>query len=532
MNILSRSWYVRAGCVLVGTVMVGTWGCGGPDTRPPETVITASPPEVSDSPQATFNFDCNEDVCTFECRLDSGDWAFCSLTVSYYDLEDGDHIFEVRATDGSGNVEEPPVQHTWTVSLLWSKTYGGSGDDFAVSLEKSADGGYLVAGGTYSFGFGDGDAWVLKLRSDGRVAWEWSYGEMTEDGVSLVRERGGSGFLLAGMTIWDLWVVALDPDGSISWQNAYGGTGYDFARSIEVTSDGGYIVAGSTESFGAGIRNAWVLKLNPDGSVAWQKAYGDQGIEYCYAVRETGDGGYIAAGGTDSFGSGEFDIWLLRLDSAGTVLWQKAFGGEQMEYVYSVLETSGGHFLVVGVSESFPPGGRDAWLLELDSNGAVVWQKAYGGGYHDFAAAAIETNNGGYVVVGGTESFGSGAADMWMLRLDGGGAVLWEKAYGGIDDDVAWAVQPTDSGGYILAGVTGSFGAGGADVWVLKVDVMGEIEFDPLSGAAVTDSSAMVVNTSAAGVDTGVLEVVTSAEPVESGTVADWTDATVEQQAP
>lgn len=507
-------------------------GCNGGDTSPPETTLVSTPEDPSSYREATFTFDCDEEVCVFECRLDSGEWTFCTTTQTYTGLSDGSHTFEVRATDGSENVDPTPAAYTWTVSLLWANAYGGDFDDVAASIRKTGDRCYLVSGGTYTFGYGDEDAWVMKLESDGTVAWERSYGGLTTEWFNPIRETGTGEYIAAGSSAGDVWVVKLDADGWILWQKVYGGADADYARSLECTRDGGYVITGSTESFGSGLRSIWTLKLDAAGEVEWQKTYGDVYIDYAYAVTQTFDGGYAVAGGTESFGAGGFDLWILRLDSGGSILWQKTYGGAENEYPASILETEDGRFLVVGASESFAAGGLDAWLLLLDSNGGIVWQKAYGGGYHDFASAAVETNSGGFVVVGGTESFGAGHTDAWVLRLTDEGTVVWEKTYGGDVNDQALSVQQTDAGGYIFAGTTESFGAGGEDAWIVKVDVLGEIEFDSATGAGSSESSSTVMNTDVSVTDSGALEADTMGEPVTGSAVAADSSSFVESQTP
>jgi len=279
------------------------------------------------------------------------------------------------------------------------------------------------------------------------------------------------------------------------WAKTYGGSGYDYAHSIQQTSDGGYIVAGSTESFGAGGKDFWVLKLDSSGTVEWQKTYGGGGNDWNSSIQQTSDGGYIVAGSTESFGAGGKDFWVLKLDSNGTVMWQKTYGGSSYDGAYSIQQTQDGGYIVAG---SF---GGDAWVLKLNSSGNVQWQKTYGGSSYDFAHSIQQTEDGGYIVAGETESFGAGGYDFWVLKLDSSGNVEWQKTYGGNTDDYNYtqSIQQTSDGGYIMAGETYSFGVGWPDFWVLKVDSSSNVEWQKTYGGSEWDRAHSIQQTSDGG---------------------------------
>ncbi|HOQ40376.1 MAG TPA: hypothetical protein PK561_08220, partial [Fervidobacterium sp.] len=208
-------------------------------------------------------------------------------------------------------------------SLAWEKTFGGSGEDQAASIQQTTDGGYIVAGYTYSFGVGNSDIYVLKLNSDGSLAWEKTFGGSGEDYTYSIQQTTDGGYIVAGWTNSfgvgnsDVYVLKLNSDGSLEWQKTFGGNGEDQATSIQQTTDGGYIVAGGTTSFGAGNYDVYVLKLNSDGSLAWQKTSGGNGGDWALSIQQTTDEGYIVAGYTNSFGSGDYDVYILKLDSNG-----------------------------------------------------------------------------------------------------------------------------------------------------------------------------------------------------------------------
>jgi len=378
----------------------------------------------------------------------------------------------------------------------WAKTYGGSSGDWAYSVQQTSDGGYIVAGHTESFGAGGTDFWVLKLASNGSVDWQKTYGRTEDDFARSIQQTSDGGYIVAGDTgsfgaeVSDFWVLKLASNGNVDWQKTYGGSDGDEVWSVQQTSDGGYIVAGQTWSFGAGSSDFWVLKLASNGNVDWQKTYGDSDGDAAYSVQQTSDGGYIVAGHTELFGDGFSDFWVLKLASNGSVDWQKTYGGSDGDRAWSVQQTSDGGYIVAGFTDSFGAGSSDFWVLKLTSNGNVDWQKTYGGTEDDFARSIQQTSDGGYIVAGDTESFGAaGDNDFWVLKLASDGSVDWQKTYGGSGGDIAYPVQQTADGGYIVAGNTRSFGAGSSDFWVLRLDESGSIPECPLgvdSDASVT----------------------------------------------
>ncbi len=342
----------------------------------------------------------------------------------------------------------------------WAATYGVSGYANASSIQQTTDGGYIVAGYTYSFGSGAWDIWVLKLDSGGNLEWQKTYGGSGYEFAESIQQTRDGGYIVAGYTwsfgagFYDFWVLKLDSDGNVEWQKAYGGSGHEYAGSIQQTSDGGYILAGSTTSFGAGGRAFWVLKLDSGGNVEWQKAYGGSGGESANSIQQTTDGGYVVAGGTGSFGDGYNDMWVLKLDSDGNVQWQKTYGGPSYDNAHSIQQTADGGYIVAG-SKSFGVGGpADFWVLKLDSDGNVEWQKAYGGPTsNEYAHSIQQTTDGGYIVAGYTAFFNIYSANFWVLKLDSGGNVQWQKSYGGSEGSgLASSIQQTSDSGYIVTG--------------------------------------------------------------------------------
>ncbi len=399
------------------------------------------------------------------------------------------YYFIVRARDLALNTDTNTVERSAkTQCIAWAKTYGGADEDFAYSIQQTTDGGYIVAGYTYSSGTGY-DFWVLKLNSTGGIVWQRTYGGTYDDFAYSIQQTSDGGYIVAGYTgsfgagSNDLWVLKLNSTGGIVWQRTYGGTGTDWAWSIRQTSDGGYVVAGYTDSFGAGSGDLWVLKLNSTGGIVWQNTYGGTtGLDIAYSIQQTTDGGYIVAGGTGSFGAGSGDLWVLKLNSTGGIVWQNAYGDTGDDPAFSIQQTSDGGYIVAGYTGSFGAGSNDLWVLKLNSTGGIVWQRTYGGTGNDGARSIQQTTDGGYIVAGYTGSFGAGSNDLWVLKLDSAGGIVWQRTYGGTDDDAARSIQQTSDGGYIVAGETYSFGLGGicgegycSDFWVLKLNSDGTL---------------------------------------------------------
>jgi hypothetical protein len=270
----------------------------------------------------------------------------------------------------------------------------------------------------------------------------------------------------------------------------------------------------------------WVLKLDANGNVVWQKMYGGAGNDYSPSIQETSDNGFILAGGTASFGAGAGDFWVLKLDSNGNAVWQKTYGGSSDDQAWSMQVTSDNGFIVAGLTWSNGADYRDYWVLKLDANGNVVWQKAYGGSYDEIAQSIQETSDGGFIVAGVTRPYGACCRDYWVLKLDANGNVVWQKTYGGASNDWPFSIQETSDGGFIVAGVTESYGAGEGDILVLKLDANGDIPRCDL----IQDTYVVPVNTNAIPADTNITPVNTSATVNNTEVVPVITDAAIEEQ--
>ncbi len=367
-----------------------------------------------------------------------------------------------------------------SLGASWFKTFGGNEQDTATSIQETPEGSYILVGYTESLGAGDYDAFVIKLDGEGNVLWERTLGGPGREEANSVVQTSDEGYVIVGSTRSsgaggnDIWVVKLDGDGNIQWQKTLGDSGRDEAYSIRETSDGDYILAGFMESSGRGY-DLLVVKLEKNGSVQWYKTLGGTGDDWAFSLQQTSDGGYIVAGVTESFGAGRSDAWVIKLDGDGRVQWQKIFGGFDNDWFFSIRQTSEGSYVAVGVTESFGAGRSDAWIVKLDKDGKTQWLKTLGGSGQDRFKSVYETEDG-YIAVGGTKSFGAGESDVWIVKLSKNGSVQWQRTFGGPNKEEANAVVKASDGAYVIAGRTESFGSGEYDAWAMKLDRYGNIQ--------------------------------------------------------
>jgi uncharacterized delta-60 repeat protein len=360
---------------------------------------------------------------------------------------------------------------------LWTRTYGGIEAERCWSVRQTSDGGYIVAGFTESFGAGDKDFYLVKTNSQSEPLWTRTYGGGYWDNAYSVQQTADGGYIVAGYTnsfgagSWDFYLVKTNSLGDPLWTRTYGGSHFDEASSVQQTADGGYIVAGVTYSFGAGTpgyTNMYLVKTDSLGDTLWTRTYGGSHYDWANSVQQTADGGYIVAGYTWSFCADSGDFYLVKTNSLGDTLWTRTYGGSGGDYAYSVQQTADGGYIVAGTTESFGAGGWDFYLVKTNSLGDALWTRTYGGSSHDEASSVQQTADGGYIVAGFTYSFGAGGWDFYLVKTNSLGDTLWTRTYGGSDLDMAYSVQQTADGGYIVAGGTWSFGAGVSDFYLIK----------------------------------------------------------------
>jgi len=381
---------------------------------------------------------------------------------------------------------------------LWTKTYGGILNDEGRSVQQTSDGGYIIVGGTDSFGAGNGDVYLIKTDANGDTLWTKTYGGMNDDDEGMsVDQTSDSGYIIVGGTDCygagnsDVYLIKTDASGDTLWTKTYGGINDDDGMSVQETSDSGYIIGGYTNSFGAGEEDIYLIKTDISGDTLWTRTYGGTLEDVGFSVQQTSDSGYIVAGLTESFGAP--CGYLVKTDVSGDILWTKTYRKEGIwDGLFSVDQTSDNGYIMTGFTYSLGGSGLDVWLIKTIANGDTLWTSTYGGDSIDTGSSVKQTSDSGYVVVGYTRSFGAGSWDVWLIKTAANGDTIWTKTYGGTDTDWGSAVQQTSDSGYIVAGYTESFGAGGNDVWLLKIAPEPGIEEDKVEAVKSSNFGATI----------------------------------------
>lgn len=355
--------------------------------------------------------------------------------------------------------------------ILHEQTFGGLNVDYNYAMINGSDGGYIMAGHTLSFGAGATDAWIVKVDVEGNHEWNCTYGGMGSDvAISIITTPDG-GYAGIGLTEsygsgdYDAWLFKIDNVGQIQWNQTYGGPAMDYGSSVVLTPDGGYVICGYTESFGLGVRDVYLIKTDDSGNMLWNKTYGGYNSERGSSIILTADGGFLLIGLTETSSVGSQDIWIVKTDSNGNQLWNRTIGGSNNDFPYAGIPSLDGGFLITGLTESFGAGSSDAWLVKIDQNGFHEWNRTFGGSALDYTTTIIPAHDNGYVLAGRTTSFGEGGQDMWLIKTNSFGELEFNQTFGGISADVAYGVIENGNTGFSLAGRTSSYGAGAEDIW-------------------------------------------------------------------
>ena len=349
----------------------------------------------------------------------------------------------------------------------WARAWGGAVDDVAHAILAGADGALTAAGETQSAGAGSSDVWVAGL-GEASVGPAVVLGGPGEDKAFSIRPAGVRKAVLCGATTsitggWDAWFMQWDLEGRADWTTFLGTSGDEWAYSIYQTADGTFRVCGQIFSDGAVGGDAWALALDAAGGVLWQYRYGGPLEDWTYTIVPTADGGSLLAGGTQSFGSGDWDGWLLKIAADGSPVWQKTYGGSGEDVFYALVPTTDGNFIAAGQTSSWGAGGSDVWVVKVDPEGNVLWQNVVGSPDNDTAFAADATPDGGAVVAGQKGEIGPASGDAWITRWDARGGLLWQTSAGGMAPERLYGAAVGADGRIFGAGRTSSAGQGGKD---------------------------------------------------------------------
>ncbi|MES2573769.1 MAG: T9SS type A sorting domain-containing protein [Bacteroidota bacterium] len=416
--------------------------------------------------------------------------------------------------------------------ILWEKSYGGKHAEYLFDAQPTADYGFILVGSSLSDktgnktgeNNGDLDYWVWKMNESGELDWQKSFGGSGFDLLQSIKNTKDGGFILAGTSgsnigfqkkenckgNTDFWLIKLDANGEEQWQKTIGGSSQDDLLCVFQTRDGGYMLGGSSSSSPEIIKNDnsnekkivnskpdlyakseksrgnmdyWIVKLNKNGEVQWQKTYGGEYADLLRSMEQTKDGGYILGGYSNSSQSGEKadatngigDYWIVKIDDTGNIEWQKTYGGNGDNQLYVIHQTEDGGYIAGGNSNSTSSlcsiggnvrSGTDFWVLKMDEKGEVVWTETYDFGKVDILTSLVENKDhtyliGGYSSPGPSEKKGgkatkteTGINDYIALKIDGKGEKLWDKTVGSEGEDILRKLIETRDGGYLMAGTS------------------------------------------------------------------------------
>jgi gliding motility-associated-like protein len=409
----------------------------------------------------------------------------------------------------------------------WERAFGTSGYNYLYQSQQTADGGYIL-GGTVpqavlsSVNQFAPDYWVVKLNAVGTKEWERTFAGRGIDEVHDVRQTTDGGYIVGGSSgspvsadksqgsrgSIDYWVIKLDANGNKQWDKTFGGDDVDVLQCVRQTADGGYLLAGSSQSSQSGDKSQgtqgnfdyWVVKLDANGAKQWDHTFGGSDRDDLFGLQQTADQGYIiggyslsgASGSKSQASRGGYDYWVVKLDANGQKQWDKTYGGTDNDYLYALVQTTDGGYMLGGVANSGQSGDKSQprpggyWVLKLAANGAKQWDRTYSGNGGDILQSLQQTADGGYLFGGASLSGaagdktepGRGGNDYWIIKTDLGGTKEWDRTAGGSDIDNLTSVQQTTDGGYLLGGASTSGASGDKsqasygemDFWIVKLD--------------------------------------------------------------
>ncbi len=358
------------------------------------------------------------------------------------------------------SIAQPP-------DVLWTRTFGGHGYDYGKSLCETHDGG-IVTVGTYTQNDQNMDIWLIKTDIDGNELWAQMYDAGGSEQGSCVRESMDNGFIIAGVKNTSGLVIKTDHNGDEVWRILFQATYQVTLSGVIQTADGGYIIIGYEVDLDPRDWDELIVRLDSDGNQIWRHAYGGEEIGYGSDVLETADGDYVVVGFTESYGTGNGDLWLFKTDSEGNELWSRTFAGEMHGRGDKLCQTSDGGFIIAGTNFDIAME-ADTWLIKTDSDGNETWNQSYGSEeYTENGNSVVQSSDGAYIILGSI-SIGGIDNDIWLAKVDQQGNLTWQFVFDGVDDQYGWDVIQTMDEGYLFTGYTGLLSALSTDLLFVRL---------------------------------------------------------------
>mgnify|MGYP001413088912 FL=1 len=369
--------------------------------------------------------------------------------------------------------------------FLFNNTFGDASYDYGRSLIELNDGGYLIAGNTSLLGDNYSNALLIKIDHTGKEKWKRDYTFSSVDRLNMVKELQDGSLIAAGFTMSstnyskDILVIKTDAQGNLEWQRSYGDTQDETANSIDISSDGGLIISGEVINENTGFSLCYLIKIDDEGELAWSNTFGGSLNDNGHSVISTNDAGFAITGMTRSLGDSNGDMWLIKVNANGQMEWERTYGGDYTEYGRTIQQTVDGGYIIIGQIESFALGYNDAYLIKTDAQGNEMWSQTFGGQGTDQGRQVVSTLDEGYLISGYTDSFGTlGGFNFWLVKANSLGELEWQRFYGEQGDDRGLSGIQTSDGGYAIAGYTNSGTSSASDILFIKTDNNGNAEFD------------------------------------------------------
>ncbi len=361
-------------------------------------------------------------------------------------------------------------------SAQWQKLYGGIETDIAYDVVALEDGDSAIVGTCKSFGARRTDICLTRMTATGEMRWRlWLGGAKEDEGKAVTRASDGT-IMVVGTTKSlatnydrDIYVAKVSLKGKLLWEKNIGGSRDEFAGGIAGTDDGGVLVVGDSESYGNGYKDIYIAKLDKNGNVFSSRTIGGKKEESAKDLTRTRDGNFVMVGYREVSTSGDADFFIMKLDQEGRKLWTRTYGEKNTDKLLGVTATVDGGIVATGKTRSYGSQQSDLSVMKFNANGKLIWHKIYGFKYYEYGNAVTSTTDGGFVIVGGSNTLGKGGHSIYVLALDKSGTLIWSHVYGDRDKDVAYGVARMSDGSIVVVGESDSYSRA-TNFYLLKIN--------------------------------------------------------------